>query len=690
MKARFCFQKGVNTLIGENGSGKTNALYALRLLLDETLTRNSLCLRESDFCRDVGQWRGHWIVVSVDFAELDASEGCQLLKHNAGHMDGTNTGTYTFLFRPKHEIRKNLHELSGSGEELDKYLDALTVDDYEYALTGRARGDFLDDSVYTKWAGDAEAGVFPDPADDDQDVLGVRMQQPIHQEVACTFVKALRDVLAELRSYRTNPLLKLLRGMESNIAITDAKRITEKVAALNEDISSLDEIKNLATEIESALRTAVGRTYAPSVSIESGLPDSMEMLLQKLDMLVGDGSTSTYRGQLHEQSLGDANLIYLALKLLEYEFKLSTDRVAHFLLIEEPEAHIHTHIQKTLFSNLSSPKTQVIVSTHSTHISSASSIASVNVLAKKQNHAEVYQPAHLLPEETVKRVERYLDALRSTLLFAKGVLLVEGDTEQIMISSMIRAMFGVTPDELGFSVIAMSSAFFEHVAVIFASDRIQRPCAIATDLDKALIDLPDSPEDDTTDQAHARAAEESGKARQESLNKLADGNPWIQNFLATHTFEVDFIEAGNSSVVVETLDAIYSQDAAKKRCQEKLESADLQESGMEILRLATKHGKGWFALLLSEKLGSQTHIPEYILRAVAFACHPSIDDGTLKQMGEFKVSADGPDGDLSKALPPLGELRDLVPTDFISVFRKAVPTDEFSLFCQYVEEYREA
>ena len=32
--ARFRFRRGVNTLIGENGSGKTNALYALRLLLD--------------------------------------------------------------------------------------------------------------------------------------------------------------------------------------------------------------------------------------------------------------------------------------------------------------------------------------------------------------------------------------------------------------------------------------------------------------------------------------------------------------------------------------------------------------------------------------------------------------------------------------------------------------------------------
>jgi putative ATP-dependent endonuclease of OLD family len=77
---------GVNTLIGENGSGKTNVLHALRLLLDENIERNAIYLKESDFCRDIGQWRGHWIVISANFADLDPSEGCQLLRHSSGHM----------------------------------------------------------------------------------------------------------------------------------------------------------------------------------------------------------------------------------------------------------------------------------------------------------------------------------------------------------------------------------------------------------------------------------------------------------------------------------------------------------------------------------------------------------------------------------------------------------------------------
>jgi putative ATP-dependent endonuclease of OLD family len=684
MKARFCFQEGVNTLIGENGSGKTNALHALRLLLDETLTRNAIHLRESDFCRGLGQWRGHWIVVSANFADLDPSEGCQLLRHNAAHMDGTNTGTCMFFFRPRGEVRKKLNELSEQGDGLGEYLDTLTVNDYEPVLTGRARGDFLDDRVYSKWAGNAEAEAFPNPEDDDQGVLGVRIQ-PVHQEVACTFVRALRDVIAELRGYRSNPLLTLLRGMESSIEIADAQRITKKVADLNDDISSLEEIEELAHGIESALRKAVGQTYAPGVRIESALPDSMEKLLQRLNVLVGDSSTSDYRGDLYEQSLGGANLIYLALKLLEYEFKLSSDRVAHFLLIEEPEAHIHTHIQKALFSNLPAARTQVIVSTHSTHISSVSKIASVNVLANKGDHAEVYQPARGLSAGTVSRVERYLDETRSTLLFAKGVLLVEGDAEQIMIPAMLRAVFGVRPDELGFSVIAMGSAFFQHIVVIFAEDRIRRPCAIVTDLDASLIDLPENPADDTKEQAHARAAEKFGKIRRRDLQPLTAGNPWIRAFFSDYTFEVDFVGAGNSWEVVEILDDIFSQPAAKQLSQQKLESDDIQKSGMEILRLANKVGKGWLALLVSEKLVPQTYIPECILRAIAFACHPSVDESALKQMGEFRVKKKE---DLAKALPPLTKLESLSPADFLSAFRKAAPTDALSLFCQYLEEYR--
>ena len=691
-KSRFRFLPGVNTLIGENGAGKTNALHALRLLLDESLARNAGFLRESDFCRELGDWRGHWIVIAVDFAGLDPSEGCQLLRHTTAHMDESDTGTCTFFFRPKAEVRKHLSELASEGKEVLDYRASLTIDEYVPVITGRAQGDFLDDEIYNKFVGDAMSLCFPDPGDDDLDLLGVGVQS-IHQEVACTFVRALRDVVAELRSYRGNPLLTLLRGMESEIEIADSNRIVEKVAALNDDISSLDEIKGLASGIETVLRDAVGHTYAPGVTIESALPDSMDKLLQRLSVLVGDSASSDYRGELYEQSLGGANLIYLALKLLEYETKLSSDRVAHFLLIEEPESHIHTHVQKALFNSLPSENTQVIVSTHSTHISSAARIESVNVLAKKRSHAEVYAPDRGLEATRVDRIGRYLDAVRSTLLFAKGVLLVEGDAEQILIPYMLRAVFGLSPDELGFSVISMNSAFFEHIAVIFGEERIRRPCAIVTDLDVSLLDLSGNPEDDGPAEAHARAAEEVGTRRRKTLDELESGNPWIRVFYAEHTFEVEFVAADNSWEVTQALDGIFTQQAARTRSGKKLESENLQVAGREILRLADKVGKGWFALMLAEKLVAKTYIPEYILRAIAFACHQSVPSSALRQIGMFRLNSgavvESEERTVERSPRPLANMNDLSTEDFISRFCSSVPDDSFSLFCEYVEEYRE-
>ena len=187
----------------------------------------------------------------------------------------------------------------------------------------------------------------------------------------------------------------------------------------------------------------MGTTYAPNIDIRSELPNEMEKLFQSLKLWVGDPDDLGYKGKIWELSLGGANLIYLSLKLLEYE-KVKSDKIANFLFIEEPEAHIHTHIQKTLFNNLKENKTQVIISTHSTHISSVSKISSVNILARESQRSLVFYPAYKLEKDQTIRVERYIDAVRSNLLFAKGVVLVEGDAEQILIPEMSKGIWTFT------------------------------------------------------------------------------------------------------------------------------------------------------------------------------------------------------------------------------------------------------
>lgn len=72
--ARFEFAKGANTIIGENDSGKSNALTAIRILLDDNYYYNTKRLKETDFSYALGDWRGHWIIISAFFDEISSED----------------------------------------------------------------------------------------------------------------------------------------------------------------------------------------------------------------------------------------------------------------------------------------------------------------------------------------------------------------------------------------------------------------------------------------------------------------------------------------------------------------------------------------------------------------------------------------------------------------------------------------
>lgn len=110
MNSNFEFVKGINTIIGENGSGKTNLFRAIRLILDDNLYRYAYKLDENDFNRNIGSWKGHWIIISLEFSELSDDESIQsLFIHGVGNIDDDKVekATYNLFFRPRAGIRKN-------------------------------------------------------------------------------------------------------------------------------------------------------------------------------------------------------------------------------------------------------------------------------------------------------------------------------------------------------------------------------------------------------------------------------------------------------------------------------------------------------------------------------------------------------------------------------------------------------
>ncbi|MGR5962018.1 ATP-dependent endonuclease [Bacillus paranthracis] len=137
---------------------------------------------------------------------------------------------------------------------------------------------------------------------------------------------------------------------------------------------------------------------------------------------------------------------------------------------------------------------------------------------------------------------------------------MEGDAELILVPEMFKAVFGLTLDEIGVSVINVSSTVFEHIAKLFDDQRIHRKCAIITDLDEAIEVLPSDEKDDTKKQKDMRASQKSGAERKQILDDTYNNNPWVDVYYAPHTFEIDFAISGNEYEVKSTLPFIYKQD----------------------------------------------------------------------------------------------------------------------------------
>lgn len=368
--AKLVFNKGVNTIIGENGSGKTNVFRAIRLLLDDHMYRSAFRLEATDFHRGIKDWRGHWIIISIEFSEVSADEAIQaLFRHGTAPEEVENqvgVATYNLIFRPNKEFRIRLSNLSnGDLEQLAEIKSEITIDKYETIFTGRSSVDFSDKAIYKKIVGDFENVEFKNETEHPEIGTKIPNVLSVSKEVSFVYIQALRDVVAEFHNNKTNPLYSLLKSKSGDIDPIAFQEITTKVNDLNGAIEALNDVKDIRSGIAKTIKEAAGEAYSPtSLSIKSDLPNEADKLFQSLKLFVGE-SGEDHEGPIHELSLGGANLIFITLKLLEFKYQKEKESIANFLLIEEPEAHIHTHIQKTLFDKVRYEDAQIIYSTHS-------------------------------------------------------------------------------------------------------------------------------------------------------------------------------------------------------------------------------------------------------------------------------------------------------------------------------------
>lgn len=639
--ARFEFAKGANTIIGENDSGKSNALTAMRILLDDNYYYNTKRLKETDFSYALGDWKGHWIIISAFFDEISsedkANEFCsELTPENEDEnflksyirCKDYDYGTVTLFIRPCKSKRIQLAEAAKNGN-FESVRSQIKLSDYEFFYTSRSQTDFTDEDIYKDIVGDINAGKYVNPEEDDQSVLGSKLDiMNVWQHVSTVYIDALRDVESELRKPK-NPIRQIINTIEGDIDEADIEEIKKRITELNKKIAGISQVSNIGDQVNCKLLEMIGAIYSPEIKLESRLKEDFATLARYLTISPSNQKDIDLLG------LGHLNVLYIALKLVEFEVNRNRE-LLNIMIIEEPEAHIHTHIQKTLFNNLqvADTYTQVIMSTHSTHLSEVSDIEKVNVMKKiDETTSLVMKPTtgldqfgtkvlkHKMP--FTKVLSRYLDAKRSVLLFSKGVILVEGDGEEILIPALVKKVLGVSLDEMGIGLINIGSVGFENVACIFDKSRLQRNCSIITDSD-AIVD--------GAEKSNINAMEK-GTSRKQKLDKLFKKNPYVNVYYAPHTLEVDFAkEENNKKFIIEIINNSYTGEKTIGKHTSNIVLGSEAEHYDSVMTVVEYIQKGWYATLLAETIDETAVIPEYILNAISFAAEDILSDKLMWKM----------------------------------------------------------
>jgi len=185
------------------------------------------------------------------------------------------------------------------------------------------------------------------------------------------------------------------------------------------------------------------------MNVRLGLADpSFTSIARSLTILLSNDALTDFEPS--RNGLGLNNILYISM-LLDYFAKRvgTTSAAGQLLLIEEPEAHLHPQLQRVLYSTLARKNFQTIITTHSTHISSHAPVDSFIVLTNQgspSTSACAPTRAANLSLGQIADLDRFLDATRSTLLYARKVMLVEGATELFLIPVLVKEVMKVDLD----------------------------------------------------------------------------------------------------------------------------------------------------------------------------------------------------------------------------------------------------
>ena len=420
------FNKKLNVLIGENDSGKTAIIDAIKLVL-KTHSNEWIKVEEDDFF----QGQEH-LKIELRFEELKDEEAKNFTEWLGWEVEGNDAKPYLKLS----------YEVNRKNERILPSEVKAGADDIGYPLNAEA-------SEYLK----------------------------------VTYLKPLRDAENELIAKKNSRLSKILQNHE---AFNDKKNhyLLKHFKNLNKIIEKYfegkDENDNVCPDIKGKeIKVEIDRYiqdfYDKTKEINYKTTNAdLKSILENLMLSIQD---------VQNPGLGTLNRLFMAAELLHLN-KKNFDGLK-LGLIEELEAHLHPQAQMKVIEALQKQTNiQLILTTHSPNLASKVKLENL-IICKETNAFPMGENYTELEKENYIFLEHFLDVTKANLFFAKGIIFVEGWSEEILIP-VIAKKLGLNLTEHEVSIINIGNIGFGNYSKIFLRKEVPEmniPVAIVTDCD---------------------------------------------------------------------------------------------------------------------------------------------------------------------------------------------------------------
>jgi putative ATP-dependent endonuclease of OLD family len=433
---------GRTLLIGANNAGKTSFLRALSLALGEgrkLLSRDDLFIDGQGNGPEDGKL---WVDVMVKpLGESEFSTDWVLTFGN--EIKSASTGEDFFAFRTLVEFTR---------DQSQALIQRYVITDWESGNVDESEGNKVT----------ADLSKLP-----------------------LFFIDAQRDLEADLR-YAQSYFGRLASQIEYDGAQKQA--LEDALDELNHQaVGSSPVLAHLKTTLEELNRTVNTSHRGQGVEI-TPFPKKLRDLHKGLKVNFQDGGSDTFSLEYHGMGTRSwASLLgYKAFVNWMHQKAQDDQDVLHPLLaLEEPEAHLHPNAQRQVYGQLKDVVGQKIISTHSPYIAPLGRLEELRVFYKQGDVTKVRDLSGLVGRLTPKErymLESELIRQRGELLFARFVVLFEGQTEEEALPIFAKHYWGCEAFEKG--VALMYCAGDAYKLYLLFLEELGLPWIVFSDYDK--------------------------------------------------------------------------------------------------------------------------------------------------------------------------------------------------------------